>query len=444
MIKNIIWNSFQLILVCSFLIVMFQSCSVKYTSHDYLDKDNKFSSIIEADTILSNHFAGVSVYSITDGKSIIDYNSTKLFTAASNTKILTFYAALKLLNDSLVTFYHYNIDDTLFVKPNGAPSFLHPDFNNTAINKMVSWKGEIVILNDENLNNYYGSGWAWDDYADYYQSEINNMPMYGNCLWIKKSVKGLTISPQYFQDSIIYLEDNLYQFSREGRKNKFYVMSKKREMKTNQIPFVTGESVLSQLLSDTLHKDIEVKTIRNQNEIFAPYNGIAKDTVLKKMMFDSDNFIAEQIMVMIANQLKIERWKEVQKAVIDSVFHFSNEKIRWHDGSGLSRYNLLTPKFLTDLLSELHSLIGKKEIVKYFPAGGKDVGLTNYRSDKNGAPYFFAKTGTLRNNHNLSGYLITDKGKWVAFSIMNNNYYGSSATVKPAIQKLLMFIKEKY
>ena len=56
----------------------------------------------------------------------------------------------------------------------------------------------------------------------------------------------------------------------------------------------------------------------------------------------------------------------------------------------------------------------------------------------------FAKTGTLSNNCALSGYLITNKGKLLIFSILNNNYITGATPVRKAVEKFLVDIIEKY
>ena len=68
---------------------------------------------------------GFALFDIAANKTVFEYNSEKYFTPASNTKIFTFYAALKLLGDSLPAFKYEERNDSLIVWGTGDPSLLN-------------------------------------------------------------------------------------------------------------------------------------------------------------------------------------------------------------------------------------------------------------------------------------------------------------------------------
>ena len=77
-----------------------------------------------------------------------------------------------------------------------------------------------------------------------------------------------------------------------------------------------------------------------------------------------------------------------------------------------------------------------------FSTGGVSGTIKNWYAAEQ--PYVFAKTGTLKHNHSLSGYLKTNSGKTLIFSFMNNHYPFSSTQVKTEMQSLLEDIRENY
>jgi D-alanyl-D-alanine carboxypeptidase/D-alanyl-D-alanine-endopeptidase (penicillin-binding protein 4) len=124
------------------------------------------------------------------------------------------------------------------------------------------------------------------------------------------------------------------------------------------------------------------------------------------------------------------------------IFGGSPDPLLWVDGSGLSRYNLFTPRSLVWVLDQVMGLTSMDYITEIFPAGGQSGTLEKwYGSDP---PFIYAKTGTLRNQHCLSGYLRTDSGRWLIFSFMHNHYTGDSALVKQEMQRILLQIKAAY
>ncbi|MCB0459345.1 MAG: D-alanyl-D-alanine carboxypeptidase, partial [Flavobacteriaceae bacterium] len=56
----------------------------------------------------------------------------------------------------------------------------------------------------------------------------------------------------------------------------------------------------------------------------------------------------------------------------------------------------------------------------------------------------YAKSGTLSNNYNLSGYIVTKRGNVFIFSYMNNHYVIPLSEVKKEIEETLLTIYNNY
>ena len=161
-------------------------------------------------------------------------------------------------------------------------------------------------------------------------------------------------------------------------------------------------------------------------------------------MQESDNFIAEQLLLLCANALfdTLEVSKTIKYAK-DSLLSDLPDQANWVDGSGLSRYNMFTPRSIVYLLTDLYKKIPQERLFHIFPAGGKS-GTISTRYNGVTKPYIYAKSGTLRNKHCLSGYLIAKSGKVLIFSFMHNNYPNGSADHKVEMDKVLKAIYLAY
>ena len=207
--------------------------------------------------------------------------------------------------------------------------------------------------------------------------------------------------------------------------------------------FYTHELV-AWLLSIAVEKPVQVGSLSKQppENCKVVYSQTA-DTLYKRMMQASDNFFAEQLLLMCAEQLtgKMNTASAI-KILKDSLLSDLPDDPIWVDGSGLSRYNLFTPRSIVKLLSKIHQSMSEERIFTIFPAGGVSGTIANWY--KGEVPYIFAKTGTLSNKHCLSGYLKTRDGKTLIFSFMHNNFIGSSSPVKVEMNKILQFIRDYY
>ena len=166
------------------------------------------------------------------------------------------------------------------------------------------------------------------------------------------------------------------------------------------------------------------------------------DAALIPWIVESDNFIAEQLMLQVGHAVSGKF--SVSEAISYSLTHYLpqlQQVPRWVDGSGLSRYNLFTPESMVYLLKKMYLEIPEERLFAYFPKGGRTGTLKNNYKNQ---PYIRAKSGTLSNNYNLSGYLITKKGTVLIFSYMSNHYQGGSSAVKEDISGYLERLYKVY
>lgn len=100
------------------------------------------------------------------------------------------------------------------------------------------------------------------------------------------------------------------------------------------------------------------------------------------------------------------------------------------DGSGLSRYNYVTPSVITTILGRMHQDPRHREaFAATLPIAGKDGTISTRMRRSRAEGNAIAKTGSIANVRALSGYVKTRTGETLAFSILANDFVIPSTTV---------------
>jgi D-alanyl-D-alanine carboxypeptidase/D-alanyl-D-alanine-endopeptidase (penicillin-binding protein 4) len=419
-----------------FAAILFSSCSVSKKinrpAKEFLLQDEAF---VHAHT-------GISIYEPATGKYWYNYQGDKYFTPASNTKLATCYAAMKYLGDSLIGIkYHPINDSTVIIKGMGDPSFLHTDYLNNPVFTFLKKYKFIQIVNPD-FDDFLGSGWGWNDYMEDYMAQRSAFPVYGNTVKIKWNPNGtLSFMPSYFQKRSVINEtlSNGFRVKKLWDINDFTFFN--GTSKFREIPFRPDEKTLQDLLQDTLNE--QLATIDNYNgEINEIVHSQPTDSLLKPMMHRSDNFFAEQSLLMVSQRLLgIMNDRKIIDTLLKTDYLMIPQKPSWVDGSGLSRYDLFSPKDLVFILNKMKNDFGMDRIKNILPTGGTGT-ISNYYLKDSG--YIFVKTGTLNGVVALSGFLYTKKNKLLIFSVLVNNHRSSATDIRKGIEKFIQNIRDKY
>ncbi|MET0463764.1 MAG: D-alanyl-D-alanine carboxypeptidase [Chitinophagaceae bacterium] len=387
-------------------------------------------------TIHAAHI-GISVYDVNSAKFIFDHQGDQYFVPASNTKIPSCYAAMKYLGDSLSAFkYVRRGNDTIIIEGTGSPDLLHPDFKQqNAFNFLKQFRH--IVFSTRFYSEFLGSGWAWNDYKDYYMAQRSEFPVYGNIATFKSNSDGtIDIIPSYFRRSIQPNGQLKYKdgFSVEKTFDANVFSLAQGAAKIVEVPFSPKIEDVAAMLADTLKVSVEMSLLKLEMPA-QEFKSRPVDSVLTRMMHRSDNFFAEQMLLMVS---KTVEGVLNDRAAIDLLLKTDlaslPQKPRWVDGSGLSRYNLFTPRDFVTILDKMRSEFGMERIKTIFPTGGEGTISSYYQEEKG---QIFAKTGTLSGVVALSGYLYTKKGKLLLFSVLVNNHNGSATDVRKAVEKFL-------
>ncbi len=414
-------------------------------------RSTKIENLISHSEILNSHFTGFYLFDLGTRKLVAQQLGHQYFTPASNTKLFTLYAGLKLLRDSLPGLHYVEKGDSLIFWATADPVFMHPDFKEQRVleflrasNKKLYWAA------GRYTGDFYGTGWSYDDYTEYYQPEISEFPVYGNIIRARAEGDDIIFSPVLADNPIFkFITDSLqaegaFNIRREFLQNRFHQPDKATGKNYEQeIPFKTGKTVTDSLLNYLLPNYAGTVNLKKPLQFKTIYSTPA-DSVFKRMLLPSDNFIAEQLLLNFGSEnSQVLNTQSVIDSVEEKFLTDLPDKPQWVDGSGLSRQNLFTPADMVKLCEKIYNEVNNEDrLFSLLPQGGKTGSLRNYfKAEK---PFVFAKTGSLSNNHTLSGYLKTRSGKTLIFSFMNNNYVRPIAEIRKEMERILTMIHERY
>ena len=438
------------------LLLLF-SCATSRYAECRLGK--KIQKEVERSPVFNRAFTGFVLLDPANSKTLANINGDKYFTPASNIKILTLATCLEVLGDSVPGMQFIQTKDTFYFRGTGDPTFLHPKF--------IEWQPVFPILRNAlqtemvfSWSNWkdkrFGPGWAWDDYMEEFSVERAPFPVYGNLASIRKTETGWVSVPRWMSPKPNpYLRLKLAPLHRvENYFEVQYLPSDTfPEGFKQKIPLNFSESnrTLTAILMDTLNwrminewpgiipeglMDVKVPKFEWRTLYSTPL-----DTVLRRMMYQSDNFIAEQMLLVCAGQkFDVLRQDTLIRWMLDSILTNLPQRPRWVDGSGLSRYNLISPNDIVQVLLKLWKEQPHDYLLSLFPAGGMNGTISNWYRGKNGKPFVFAKTGSMSGVHCLSGYVVTKHNITLIFSFMHNNFVGSNKAWKEEMQRILEHI----
>ena len=397
--------------------------------------NRKFKKIISKEDSFDGAIISAVFVDKKKNKSIVDYQSNRYMTPVSNIKLFTFLAAISFF-DKIPSIEYIKKGKKFYFRSTGYPLFGHPKFEDKGLAEFLKKQSDTLIyLKNKNKITPLGPGWAWDDQEYYFSSERSFFPFHGNVVKAYKKNKNgaLEIFPKYFMK-------NKNLIKKIGTWNDIDSM---RISDTLFIPFLTNKASFEDLVSEYLDKKVlSTDEFFEKSIKFKTFYSGFENQIYKALLHNSDNLIAESLLLMISNHL--ENNINIKKTIGDFVsnnFSQINKKPLWYDGSGLSRYNLVTSSSIIYVLKKIHEKIGLNKVMFFFPeinARSKKMSFFNEENEFK----IFAKTGSLRNNHCLSGYLVKNE-KLILFSFMVNHHNKSLSDIQEAIGKVLIKISKR-
>ncbi len=431
-------------------ILQFTACSMQQKLQKAANQN-----ILEAGNLSGAHI-GIHVYDPASNASLFSYQSNKYFVPASNTKIVTCFAAMQYLGDSVLAAQIASTDSGMHVYASGDPTFLQPEYATHPLLNVLKTTNKIYLHTPSFTAKPFGQGWSWDDYDASYMPSRSAFPMYGNVVRFAKNAGQLTVTPSFFKDSTKGINATInkgFGVSRQMASNQFLVQPTAGNTTLEEIPYRTSNwttaplvleaSLLSEALGGTKVIALDAAGETNAPATATKVYSRPLDSLLKPLMHRSDNFYAEQALLMVGKGLhqSFDDKKTIAYLLANDLSDLA-QKPTWVDGSGLSRYNLFTPENFTSILHKMYKAYSFERLQNIFPTGG-EAGGTLSSNYKNLNGKIFAKTGTLSGQVALSGYLITKKGKTLIFSVLVNNHTTTASNVRKAVEQFIQVLYSK-
>lgn len=450
------------------------------------------------DTLIDGHpTAGrttvtLKVVDLESGEVLYDRGGDKLLVPASNLKIYTAAAALDMLGPD----YRWKHSGHIWgLNAEGVASgwisldfdwdpMLDTDDLGAHADKLIKMSGlkevKSVVSVGPSFNPLKGPGWMWDDDPDYYNMSVTKSMLNFNVLEVtvrpaKALGEELLISvnppadyPKLLRFDTVTISDSVLEQIKETSNLHFV-----GELEVDREPFEDDIIVTGQLAVDaepveiklTMHnprkwiESVYTHLLRGRGVVVAdnPQDPEEWETydfewqsphtlaeAVKHFLKVSENAVGEMLLLKLAETFGEGgevSWPSGAEVISDWLLNeagLEKGSFRLVDGSGLSRYNLISADSSVKLLAYMKTHEHFEPFFDGLPVYEVKLAAPGVGGEKwGGVPLaefetqrVFAKTGGMSSVSTISGYIKTLDGRWLAFSLLGNGYIGSNKPVK--------------
>ncbi len=389
---------------------------------------------------------GIAITSLKTGKCLYERNADAFFTPASTCKLLIAGAALSLLGSDATFLTRLLIDGSgnLYFQGSGDPSFSISD-----LEKLISQTDLKKIEGDIFLDHS-----AFDDQQTL--PSWPEKPLYSSwfspldAIAINHNSYDVTVTPtEIGKPPTIILSPEIENLEIDNRatcaeKESDLTVERRpnsnvieitgevgREIESTRTPFQDAHESASILIRQALQKagirfdgKISSSSTPQDVKVIASHTSLPLSFLLQTLLKESDNLYADLLFKKIGQHYSHAQgnWKNGKEALfhhLEKELHVSDLTI--FDGSGLSKENRLSPRYVVEYISWLYNYSPHKET--FFSAlaqFGKEGTLKDRLVDN--PPPIRAKTGTLDGVSCLSGIVEAEGKDPLSFSVLINGF----------------------
>jgi D-alanyl-D-alanine carboxypeptidase/D-alanyl-D-alanine-endopeptidase (penicillin-binding protein 4) len=436
---------------------------------------------------------GVVVKSLTRDESLYALNGHKLLMPASTQKVVT----LAVSADQLGWDYTFRtsmftigpVEDgvlkgDVLIVGTGDPTF--DDWDGFANARFAEWAAVLKrdgirsiagrIIGDDNAfdDDGLGSGWAWDDLAASYATSVGALQFNQNTAQLivfPGAVTGapprVEIRPESARVSVV----NRATTTTSGPSLSVRAIARTPAVELDGTISPSAERVVRNVAIDnpTLYfanatrdgligAGIEVagSAVDIDDLATAPdrSSAVFRAEVVSKnlaaigetMMKLSQNLFAETLLKTLGLHASGVGSTVAGRAVVDATllkWGTAAGEVREVDGSGLSRYNLITPDSLVSILIHIYRDERLRDaFLGTLPSAGVDGTLGDRMKGTAAEDNVRAKTGSFSNARSVAGFVRTADGEPLAFAVLANNYGGPATEIDSATDAIIVALAE--
>lgn len=163
----------------------------------------------------------------------------------------------------------------------------------------------------------------------------------------------------------------------------------------------------------------------------------AMSDVMRSLMFRSDNMMAEGTLRLVAPG-KSRKSAAQRELSYWNARGINTDGIYIEDGSGLSRHDRMSPRFLADVLSHMVQGRNADRYISLFPKAGREGTMRGFMKDSPLYGTLAAKTGSMRGVQCFAGYILDERGKPTHVVVMVNGFTCDRGALKKSIGNYLI------
>ncbi|MBN2012649.1 D-alanyl-D-alanine carboxypeptidase/D-alanyl-D-alanine-endopeptidase [candidate division KSB1 bacterium] len=443
-----------------------------------------------------NAFIGMMVQSGETGEILFQHNAYKMMMPASNEKILTSAATLISFGPEfqLQTKVYAKgeieagtLNGDLVIVGGGDPTlgtrlckmqslddcnFFEPWIDALQQAGILAITGNLIGVDDIFDDEPIGYGWSLDDLSYYYATQISGLSLNENEARLTVAVDSATgaidvsINPDYGMFIITNKATSTHDKMQETDMNVLRVEGSNEviisgtllagkhyrqdisvhnptEYFLHGLRYELAKSGI-RVHGDQIDGDDMFTTVTLDSlQLIYTHQSPPMSEMIRILMKESQNLYAETFVKLLGAYFgKVGTFQEGREVVHATLKRLGLEptSYAYQDGSGLARYNYISPNHLTTVLRRMYYHKYAETFMSALPVAGIDGTIKNRLHGTIAQEQVRAKTGTISNVRCLSGYATTADNEDVVFSIMANNFLCSSQVVMDFQDQVCMLL----